>query len=297
MARLRETGPGVLHRPLRGGRALRPLQHGRGRDRDLSGTGRCAPAFTPLDFAAYAARKPPTLSGGEQVLLALHCFSLSDYAAIGIDTALEQLDPDNRDQRSAICRKGRQGFSALLADNRLDLPGMAGRSELTGTQPGIRLRSRGATAHLAPCDPRRRSRSRTCRSAIRADATFSAMPTSRSSPARPIGSPERTAPARPRCSSCSRACSPRRRQRSTLDGKPYAPWRTGNRIFALATQNPDHQWCGATLAEDSHAGAASARARRSSCRPTTRWPRSRPASASVRWISTSMNCRWSRASG
>src|SRR5690349_1933323 len=38
--------------------------------------------FTPLDFAAYADRKPATLSGGEQVLLALHCFSLSRYAAI-----------------------------------------------------------------------------------------------------------------------------------------------------------------------------------------------------------------------
>ena len=36
----------------------------------------------------------------------------------------------------------------------------------------------------------------------------------------------------------------------TLDGAAYAPWRSGNRIFALATQNPDHQWCGATLAED-----------------------------------------------
>jgi hypothetical protein len=39
--------------------------------------------FAPLDFAAFAARKPPTLSGGEQVLLALHCFSRSDYNAIG----------------------------------------------------------------------------------------------------------------------------------------------------------------------------------------------------------------------
>src|ERR1051325_3936328 len=48
-------------------------------------------AFTALDFTIYAERKPPTLSGGEQVLLALHCFSLSNYAAIGIDTALEQL--------------------------------------------------------------------------------------------------------------------------------------------------------------------------------------------------------------
>jgi hypothetical protein len=29
------------------------------------------PAFTLLDLTTYAARKPPTLSGGEQVLLAL----------------------------------------------------------------------------------------------------------------------------------------------------------------------------------------------------------------------------------
>src|ERR1043166_1550072 len=57
--------------------------------------------FSALDVAAFAARKPPTLSGGEQVLLALHCFSLSNYAAIGIDTALEQLDPANRDRALA----------------------------------------------------------------------------------------------------------------------------------------------------------------------------------------------------
>src|SRR4051812_17071144 len=78
------------------------------------------PAFAPLDFAAYAARKPPTLSGGEQVLLALHCFSLSDYAAIGIDTALEQLDPANRDDALTYLSRGSaHGFTAALVDNRL----------------------------------------------------------------------------------------------------------------------------------------------------------------------------------
>src|SRR5881628_3397819 len=34
------------------------------------------------EIAADAARKPATLSGGEQVLLALHCFSRSDYDCI-----------------------------------------------------------------------------------------------------------------------------------------------------------------------------------------------------------------------
>src|SRR5437588_7079754 len=81
------------------------------------------PAFTPLDFAAHAARKPPTLSGGEQVLLALHCFSLSNYSTIGIDTALEQLDPQNRGAALAYLSQGEaQGFAAALIDNRLTCP-------------------------------------------------------------------------------------------------------------------------------------------------------------------------------
>src|SRR5436305_9986145 len=93
-------------------------------------------AFAPLDFASYAERKPPTLSGGEQVLLALHCFSLSEYAAIGIDTALEQLDPDNRTRAiSYLSQAASGGISAVLADNRLDHPiGMAVR-EATGASP------------------------------------------------------------------------------------------------------------------------------------------------------------------
>ena len=54
------------------------------------------------------------------MLLALHCFSLSDYAAIGIDTALEQLDPANRDRALAFLSQG--DFTAALIDNRLDRP-------------------------------------------------------------------------------------------------------------------------------------------------------------------------------
>src|SRR3954464_12052245 len=79
--------------------------------------------FTPLDVAHYAARKPPTLSGGEQVLLALHCFSVSDYAAIGIDTAIEQLDPANRADALAYLSQGiAHGFTAAVIDNRLGCP-------------------------------------------------------------------------------------------------------------------------------------------------------------------------------
>ena len=41
---------------------------------------RARPVFSPVDFVAFADRKPQTLSGGEQVLLALHCFSQSQVS-------------------------------------------------------------------------------------------------------------------------------------------------------------------------------------------------------------------------
>src|SRR5215471_18220920 len=63
------------------------------------------------------------LSGGEQVLLALHCFSLSGYRALAIDTALEQLDKANRDAALDYLDPRRRSVdSVALIDNRLPPP-------------------------------------------------------------------------------------------------------------------------------------------------------------------------------
>src|SRR4051794_7148509 len=110
-------------------------------------------AFAPLDFMSYAERRPPTLSGGEQVLLALHCFSLSDYAAIGIDTALEQLDPDNRNRAiTYLTQAASQGVSTTLADNRLDHPAGMVVHEATSTSAEFAC-DLTAAAHLPACHP------------------------------------------------------------------------------------------------------------------------------------------------
>jgi cobalt/nickel transport system ATP-binding protein len=204
--------------------------------------------FAPLDFAAYAERKPPTLSGGEQVLLALHCFSLSDYAAIGVDTALEQLDPGNRDRAIRYLAQGAsQGFSALLADNRLDPAGMAVH-ELTGASSEFAC-DLAATARPPACDPM----------PIRVSGLAFRYPGGRDI--------FRDADVMLESGQAYRLSGANGAGKTTffkllagvlapdagaieLAGKPYAPWRTGNRAFAFATQNPDHQWCGATLAED-----------------------------------------------
>ena len=206
------------------------------------------PAFAPLDFPAYVARKPPTLSGGEQVLLALHCFSLSDYAAIGIDTALEQLDPGNRDGALAYLSQGAaHGFTAALIDNRLACPPGWASHELTGTTAEF-------ACNLAAIHPTRRAAP-----AIGVHDLSFRYPGGRDifrdvdlllEPGRayrltgPNGIGKTTL-----IKLLAGVLSPAAGA-LTLAGAAYAPWRSGNRVFALATQNPDHQWCGATLAED-----------------------------------------------
>jgi energy-coupling factor transporter ATP-binding protein EcfA2 len=205
------------------------------------------PAFSAVDFGPHAARKPPTLSGGEQVLLALHCFSLSRYRTIGIDTALEQLDPENRALALAyLSRDETHGFDVALIDNRLHdgWPKIA----LTGATD-FACNLDAATARLAP----------------RAAPTITIERLSFRYPnGRDIftGANLTLAPGR-----AYRLTGPNGAGKTTLfkllagvlapsagamtlDGAPYAPWRDGNRLLAFATQNPDHQWCGATLGED-----------------------------------------------
>src|SRR5262245_14167245 len=74
--------------------------------------------FALLDLPTCADRKPQTLSGGEQVLLALQCFSQSIYRAVGIDTALEQLDGGNRAQAIQFLSR-LEACEVTLIDNRM----------------------------------------------------------------------------------------------------------------------------------------------------------------------------------
>ena len=78
------------------------------------------PSASPIDWTWFADRKPATLSGGEQVLLALRCFAASSYARIGIDTALEQLDGQNRAWAVDFLDARDRGFDTVLIDNRIE---------------------------------------------------------------------------------------------------------------------------------------------------------------------------------
>ena len=202
-------------------------------------------AFAAIDWTRFAGRKPATLSGGEQVLLALHCFSRSAYRAIAIDTALEQLDAQNR---AAALAWLAACSDVTLIDNRIDhIDGWTRRAQ-----------AGGASDHA--CD-------------------LAAMMTELKPRAAPVVSIRAVdfayAPERPIFRALDLSLPPRvyrllgangsgkttffkilvgvlgpARGAFLLDERSYDPRREGNRVFALATQNPDHQWCGATLAED-----------------------------------------------
>ena len=208
------------------------------------------PPFAVDAVAAFGARKPATLSGGEQVMLALHCFSRSVYRTIGIDTALEQLDAANRAAALAFLSAGDDAFATLMIDNRLDEP-PAGWTlhPTTETVPALACALGEALGHLAPC----------AAPEIRLAGIGFAYPSGRTifravdlalAPGRlyrlsgPNGAGKSTL-FRLLVGVLAPACGA-----ILLDGVAYEPQRGGNRAFALAAQNPDHQWCGATLAED-----------------------------------------------
>jgi len=209
------------------------------------------PPFSLIDVAAFSQREPQTLSGGEQVLLALHCFSLSGYRALAVDTALEQLDQANRDAALDYLDPRRQLVdSVALIDNRLPPP-----------IRGWRCTERPAGATDLACDPRR----------VVADLPL------RQAPAITIRGLTfayrhgrdifRDVDLTLDGGAAYRLAGPNGAGKTTLlkllvgvlapsagelllGAEPYRPWRQGNRAIALATQNPDHQWCGATLRDD-----------------------------------------------
>jgi energy-coupling factor transporter ATP-binding protein EcfA2 len=191
-------------------------------------------------------RKPQSLSGGEQVLLALHCFSISAYGAVAIDNALEQLDARNR--RDALTYLDSDAFDVLLTDNRTRPPGWT-YSEQPTADATFACNWDRLCAEIAPRQApiiaiRRLSFGYRPGSDIFRDAEATLQPGHAYRLSGPNGAGKTTL-----LKILVGALVPRSAE-ILLDGTRYEPWRSGNRALALATQNPDQQWCGATLRED-----------------------------------------------
>jgi energy-coupling factor transporter ATP-binding protein EcfA2 len=201
-----------------------------------------AQAFEPLRL-----RKPATLSGGEQVMLALHCFSRSAYDGIAIDTALEQLDEENRAAAFAYLSGG--SFDVVLIDNRVRALATWSCRTLDPASRGPACDLARATADLKPCHAPEIGLTDLDfgyrpNEPIFLNLKLTLVPGQAYRLLGPNGSGKTTllkllvGVLRPA------------RGRIELDGAPYDPRRSGNRAIAAATQNPDHQWCGPTLRED-----------------------------------------------
>jgi energy-coupling factor transporter ATP-binding protein EcfA2 len=205
--------------------------------------------FAPIDWASFGHRKPATLSGGEQVLLALTCFSRSPYQGIGIDTALEQLDAQNRGSALDYLTSDRDPFDVVLIDNRVERA-PSGWQQLDGTDAAS-----GYAGDLAGIIAELRPRGAPVITVRGMDFQYRAgRPIFRDlnltlDPGRAYRLLGRNGAGKTTLLKILVGVLVPARGGILLNQRRYEP-RRGNRVFALATQNPDHQWCGATLAED-----------------------------------------------
>lgn len=203
------------------------------------------PVFSRLDVEAARLRKPQNLSGGEQVLLALQCFSLSAYNTVGVDTALEQLDSANR--AAALDYLSNNSFNTVLIDNRT-APRDWDQSIRDETPPAYVIDWPALAASIVPHEApaieiKRLNFAYRGGGPIFSDAS-ALLPRGAHRLYGANGAGKTTL-----LKILVGALAPSSSE-ITLGGKPYAPWRDGHAPIAIATQNPDQQWCGATLEED-----------------------------------------------
>jgi energy-coupling factor transport system ATP-binding protein len=215
------------------------------------------PPFAALAITGALNRKPQSLSGGEQVLLALQCFAQSAFDNLAIDTALEQLDAANR--AAALAYLGSGAFNIWLIDNRVEPAGWSRRDLACAdrayainwrTLAAAVLPQRAQVISIAGLDfdyPKGRQIFRN------AAVTIEPGTAHRLSGANGAGKTTLL-------KILVGALVPKAGE-VKLGGSPYRPWREGNRALALATQNPDQQWCGATLREDMERRRAALHAR------------------------------------
>jgi ATPase subunit of ABC transporter with duplicated ATPase domains len=179
-------------------------------------------------------------------VLALHSFAQSAFDAIAVDTALEQLDAHNR--AAALTHLASDAFDALLIDNR-DAPAGWPQRTFAASEPAFAIDWNALAAAVHP----QRAQAIAIRGLTfaypkgrqifhNANVTLEPEMAHRLSGANGAGKSTLlkilVGALRPAAAEI------------TLGGTPYRPWRDGNRALALATQNPDQQWCGATLGED-----------------------------------------------
>ena len=201
--------------------------------------------FDQLDIDACQTRKPQSLSGGEQVLLALRCFSQSAFDTVAVDTALEQLDEANR--AAAFAYLSSRDFNVALIDNRAAPEGWAVTRTNEASSYAIDW---SALENLVVPQRAPEIAIKRLNFAYRGGKTIFRDASTTLSPGNAYRLYGANGAGKTTLLKILAGALVPTNSDVTLDGKSYAPWRSGNAALAMATQNPDQQWCGATLHED-----------------------------------------------
>jgi energy-coupling factor transporter ATP-binding protein EcfA2 len=193
-----------------------------------------------------------SLSGGEQVLVGLAGTARAGVALVGVDCALEHLDDEWRRWALSYLKSGGENGDAFIVDNRL-VGGAEPRDRAIPFDPpaepfALRLGSKAGDLP-APAEPAsiavenlsfryRRGAEvfRNCSFELRPGTIYrvrGANGAGKSTLVRLLA-----------------GVLPVRKGRILLNGKPYQPYRSGNRALAVAMQNPDDQWTDVTVAGD-----------------------------------------------
>jgi len=203
-------------------------------------------------FGPRIGQRLASLSGGEQVLVGLAGTARTDVRAVGVDCALEHLDDEWRRWALSYLKSPCGDGDALLVDNRpLAAKGQGDRAIAFRPPPeGFSLRLAPKAGELSPAVERVtiavEALSFSYRRGARVfrDCSFELQPGTIYRVRGANGAGKST------LVRLLAGVLPLRRGRILLNGKPYQPYRGGNRALAVAMQNPDDQWTDVTIAND-----------------------------------------------
>lgn len=195
-----------------------------------------------------------TLSGGEQVLLALSCVTgIKGLAHVGIDGGLEQLDATNRDKAVEFFRSALLGDSAVsFIDNRMPEGWINGSSSIhLNSENSFRplnlkvlLDSQISVQNFPKIELKKLNFAYPKSKKIFDDFSLTLTP---GSTYRLIGDNGvgKSTLLKLMCGVLKPSSGS-----ITWDGMSYEPFHTGNRLMSYATQNPDDQWTSTSLLGD-----------------------------------------------
>jgi energy-coupling factor transport system ATP-binding protein len=203
-------------------------------------------------FGPKLGQRLASLSGGEQVLVGLAGTARNDVALVGVDCALEHLDDEWRGWALAYLKSAGGDGDACVVDNRL----LGAREQcdravaFDAPAAGFSLRLAPTAGEVSPPVERvtiaveglsfgyRRG------AQVFRDCSFELQPGTIYRVRGANGAGKST------LVRLLAGVLPLRKGRILLNGRPYQPYRDGNRALAAAMQNPDDQWTDVTVAGD-----------------------------------------------